>query len=109
MKQLVNFGKSDLQRGFAEMFQQVHGKPRGNPMAFTGPTGEKIKKWSDLKPQPKGPSNADAAYLRFWRAAYRDASYCTAGSPFLRSFGIRQAGREITDATSAQKQAGAFK
>ena len=109
MKPIAKFGTKDLQAGFQEFYQQVHGKAMGNPMALTGPNGGVVRKLDDLKPKPRGTSAADAVYLRYWKAIHRDALYSTAGPVFAKAFGVRQAGREISDIGSEQQQAGATK
>ena len=108
MKQNANLGPKALQAAQTDLYQQViAGKPMGNPMALTGPGGGVIKTLEDLKPASSSVKTAsDAVKDRFWRALYRDALYCTAGGVFLRSFGMRQAAREITDAANDQQRGG---
>ena len=107
MKQHAQLGGKKLRSGQVELYQQVFkGKPMGNPMALIGPKGSTVQTWEDLKPGVTAANNGESLANRFWAAVYRDACYCTAGSPWLRSFGMRQSAREITDFAIEQTKAG---
>lgn len=107
MKQIVRIGAEALRKGQVDLYQQVSaGKPMGNPVALTGPSGSAITTWDDLKPKDTA-SNAGEYYRnRFFAALYREAMYSTAGGVWVRGFGMRQTAREINDFVAEQTKVG---
>lgn len=87
----------DRVTGVDDARQEIQGKlPRG-PFEFaTDLSFEEIKPAKKTEPTEK----------RFREALYRDARYATAGSVYLRAFGMSQALREIYDGSKQLRDGG---
>lgn len=90
---------ADRKTGVDDVRQEIQGKlPRG-PFEFSADTS---LGFSDLKPL-----DDDRLVRRtFKQALYRDARYATAGSVYLRAFGLSQAMREIYDGSKQLQDGG---